>query len=207
MRRAPVAAHALINQIAEQTDEKTLGGRLPAVGRTVAHHRCRVQPAGGGSRRPRPKARPHRGSLPPLLTATAQAQRDGRIGAEHVKINGGFLDRLPSFVDLATREHAQANLANRATELGPDDGIDPDVIQMDHVGARGADEQGGSASLCQLCHPCQFAVHGTTGGRHPGSGCRAAFVVQCLKCDQLPGQANIRVPSSFWSMRGSSLRL
>ena len=41
--------------------------------------------------------------LPPLLTATAAAQRDGRIGSAHVAVIRGFVHRLPDFVDVETR--------------------------------------------------------------------------------------------------------
>lgn len=121
-RRAPVAGHALINQIAEQADEKSLGGRLPA----VLAARLRI-PRAEASRRVAEAA--DLGArcaltgevLPPLLTETAQAQRDGSIGAAHIKIIRQFLKRLPSFVDLATRNHAHANLVTMATEIAPDD--------------------------------------------------------------------------------------
>ncbi|OBA79509.1 hypothetical protein A9W99_20820 [Mycobacterium sp. 1164966.3] len=121
-RRTPVPAQALINQIAEQADEKTLGGRLPAVLAARLHisrpeARRRVSEAADlGPRRALTGE-----VLPPLLTATATAQRDGRIGAEHVKIIRGFLHRLPSFVDQPTREHVHADLADKATQFGPED--------------------------------------------------------------------------------------
>ncbi len=59
--------------------------------------------------------------LAPLLTATAAAQRAGRIGADHVRVIRSFLRRLPASVDLETREHAEAHLAELATKHGPED--------------------------------------------------------------------------------------
>jgi Domain of unknown function (DUF222) len=121
-RRAPVAGHALINQIGEQADEKALGGRLPTVLATrlrINRAEARRRVAEAADLGPR---RALTGELlPPLLTDTAKAQRDGRIGAEHINIIRRFLDRLPAFVDLATRQHAQANLATMATQVGPED--------------------------------------------------------------------------------------
>jgi hypothetical protein len=121
-RRAPVASHTLINQIGEQADENALGGRLPAV---LA---ARLRISRGEARRRVAEAAelgPRRAltgeALPPLLTATATAQRQGRIGVEHVKIIRGFLHRLPGFVDLATREHVHADLADKAAQFGPDE--------------------------------------------------------------------------------------
>lgn len=58
--------------------------------------------------------------MPPLLSATAEAQRAGRIGTAHVRVIRGFLQRLPSCVDVLTREAAEAHLAQRATEFRPE---------------------------------------------------------------------------------------
>jgi hypothetical protein len=121
-RRLPVPGHALINQIAEQADETELGGRLP----TALAGRLRISRA-EATRRVAEAADlgPRRAltgeALPPLLTATAQAQRAGCIGAAHIQVIRTFLRRLPGFVDLQTREHAQAHLAHKATQFGPDD--------------------------------------------------------------------------------------
>ncbi len=58
-------------------------------------------------------------ALEPVLSNTAAAQRRGLIGAEHVKIIRKFFDRLPDFVDFATREAAEAQLAELACGLRP----------------------------------------------------------------------------------------
>ncbi|OBF80430.1 hypothetical protein A5791_08520 [Mycobacterium sp. 852002-51163_SCH5372311] len=121
-RRAPVPAHALINQLGEQADDKTLGGRLPAVlaGRLrISRAEARRRVAEAAELGPRRALTGE--ALPPLLTATATAQRDGRIGAEHIKTIRGFLHRLPGFVDQATREHVHADLADKATQFGPEE--------------------------------------------------------------------------------------
>jgi hypothetical protein len=58
--------------------------------------------------------------LAPLLAATAAAQADGVIGAEHVKIIGSTMDALPNWVDVVTREQAEADLVGAARGLDPD---------------------------------------------------------------------------------------
>jgi hypothetical protein len=57
--------------------------------------------------------------LAPVLSHTAAAQAGGRIGAEHVRIIEKFFDTLPGFIDAATREAAEADLARIASGLGP----------------------------------------------------------------------------------------
>ncbi|MGZ6780729.1 MAG: HNH endonuclease signature motif containing protein, partial [Mycobacterium sp.] len=59
--------------------------------------------------------------LEPVLTNTAAAQRRGRIGAEHVQIIRKFFKRLPGFIDHDTREHAEAQLAELACGLPPEE--------------------------------------------------------------------------------------
>ncbi len=146
-RRAPVAAHALINEIADQADETSLGGKLPAVladrlhiTRTEANRRI-AEAADLGERRAL-TGQP----LAPVLTATAAAQRQGHIGADHIQVIRGFFRHLPSWVDIQTREHAEAHLADRATQFRPDqvaklavrlmDCLNPDGTYTDEDRAR-----------------------------------------------------------------------
>ena len=121
-RRLAVPRHALINQIGEQSNSEELGGTLPA---TLAD---RLRITRGEARRRVAEAadlgqrRALIGEvLAPLLTATAAALRAGRIGADHVRVIRSFLRRLPASVDLETREHAEAHLAELATKHGPED--------------------------------------------------------------------------------------
>ena len=70
-RRLPVPGHALINQIAEQADEETLGGRLPAVLATrlrITRAEARRPVADAADLGPRHELTGE--LLPPLLTAT-----------------------------------------------------------------------------------------------------------------------------------------
>ena len=59
--------------------------------------------------------------LEPVLPHTAAAQQRGAIGVEHVKIIRRFFDRLPGFVDYETREVAEAQLAEIACGLKPEE--------------------------------------------------------------------------------------
>jgi hypothetical protein len=146
-RRLAVPQHALINQLAEQADETELGGRLP---RALAD-RLRIT-RGEAARRVAEAAdlgerRALTGEvLAPVLTATAAAQRAGRIGAAHVQVIRTFVHRLPGFVDIETREKAEAHLARLATQFRPEqvakladrltDGLNPDGDYTDQDRAR-----------------------------------------------------------------------
>jgi hypothetical protein len=59
--------------------------------------------------------------LPPMLSNTAAAQLRGDIGFEHVKIIRKFFKTLPHFVDYDTREAAEAQLAELACGLWPEE--------------------------------------------------------------------------------------
>ncbi|ETW21993.1 hypothetical protein MGAST_22580 [Mycobacterium gastri 'Wayne'] len=86
-RRLPAAQHALINQIGEQSSEEELGGRLPLalaswLRITRAEASRRVSEAADLGQRCALTGEP----LAPQLSAAADLQRDGRIGAGHVRI-------------------------------------------------------------------------------------------------------------------------
>ncbi|QUR68483.1 HNH endonuclease signature motif containing protein [Mycobacterium spongiae] len=121
-RRLPVVEHELINQIGEQATATELGATLPRaladrlhITRSDASRRITAA-ADLGPRRAL-TGQP----LAPLLTATAQAQRDGLLGDGHVRVIREFLGRLPTTVDAHTREHAEAHLAALATGFRPDE--------------------------------------------------------------------------------------
>lgn len=59
-------------------------------------------------------------SLPPVLPTTATAQARGEIGADHVTVIPSFMEHLPTSVDVATREHAEAQLGGLAGGLTPE---------------------------------------------------------------------------------------
>ena len=123
MRRwQPAVEHSLINQLAEQSDMTELGGKLaPALANrlriTRAEASRRIHEAADLGERIALNGEP----LPPELPATAEAQRNGDIGASHVAVIRSFWQRLPDFVDIETRHKAEAQLARLACEHRPDE--------------------------------------------------------------------------------------
>ncbi|WP_122508725.1 DUF222 domain-containing protein, partial [Mycobacterium innocens] len=86
-RQLPSIEHALINQIAEQSSEEELGGKLPAalanrLRITRAEASRRVAEAAELGQRRALTGQP----LAPQLSATAAAQRDGRLGERQVRV-------------------------------------------------------------------------------------------------------------------------
>jgi Domain of unknown function (DUF222) len=121
-RQLPAVEHPLINQVGEQADATELGGKLPSVLAdrlriTRAEASRRIGEAAELGERRAITGEP----LPPLLAATAAAQRDGRIGSAHVAVIRGFVHRLPDFVDVETRVKAEAQLARLGGEHRPDE--------------------------------------------------------------------------------------
>jgi Domain of unknown function (DUF222) len=123
MRRGqPAVEHALINQLAEQADATELGGKLaPALANRLRISRAeasrRIHEAADLGQRRALNGEP----LPPVLPATAEAQRNGDLGAGHVAVIRSFFHRLPDFVDIETRHKAEAHLARLAGEHRPDE--------------------------------------------------------------------------------------
>ncbi|EUA08360.1 hypothetical protein I546_4542 [Mycobacterium kansasii 732] len=120
-RQLPSIEHSLINQIAEQSSEEELGGRLPSALAT----RLRITRAEASRRVAEATELGERRALTgeplaPQLSATAAAQRDGRIGAAQLRVIRDFFRQLPAGVDLETREKAEAHLARLATRFSPD---------------------------------------------------------------------------------------
>ncbi|ETZ99177.1 hypothetical protein I546_6758 [Mycobacterium kansasii 732] len=120
-RQLPSIEHALINQLAEQASEEELGGRLPA----AMANRLRITRGEAGRRVGEaadlgPRRALTGEPLPPQLTATSAAQRDGRIGEAHVRVIRDFFRRLPACVDIETQVKAEAHLALLATRYRSD---------------------------------------------------------------------------------------
>src|SRR5580698_11031439 len=121
-RGQPAIEHALINQLAEQADATELGGKLPS----ALANRLRISRAEAARRVHEAADLGERKALngealPPVLPATAAAQRNGDLGAGHVVVIRGFWHRLPDFVDPETRAKAEAQLARLAGEHRPDE--------------------------------------------------------------------------------------
>ncbi len=120
-RRQGAAEHALINQLAGQACEEELGGTL----RTALANRLHITPGEASRRIAEAEDLGERRALtgeplPAQLTATAAAQREGKIGREHIKEIQAFFKELSAAVDLGIREAAEAQLAELATSRRPD---------------------------------------------------------------------------------------
>ncbi|HUH72668.1 MAG TPA: DUF222 domain-containing protein, partial [Mycobacterium sp.] len=146
-RRLPAIEHPLINHLARQATPEELGGKLShaiaewtLISRAEAARRIREAADLG----------PRRGltgqPLPPVLAGTAAAQRQGKLGAGQVAVIRRFYHQLPGWVDDATRERAEAQLARLGSQFGPDqlggladrlaDCLNPDGTYSDEDRAR-----------------------------------------------------------------------
>jgi hypothetical protein len=120
-RRLRVPGHALINQIAEESNATELGGKLSHVLADRLHiargeaNRRMAEAADLGPRRALTGE-----PLEPRLPATAAAQRNGAIGAGHVAVIRQFFDQLPHWVDVETQRCAEQHLARRAIQFRPE---------------------------------------------------------------------------------------
>jgi hypothetical protein len=120
-RKLQAPSHQLINQLGEQGDSTELGGKLS----WVLADRLHITRAEAGRRIAEaadlgPRRALSGEPLAPVLPATAAAQRDGAIDAEHVAVIRRLFHQLPESVDIETREHAEKQLAAKATEFRPD---------------------------------------------------------------------------------------
>ncbi|OMC43669.1 hypothetical protein A5745_17490 [Mycobacterium sp. IS-2888] len=121
-RRLRAPQHTLINQLGAQAGPEELGGPL----RSALADRLRITKAEAARRIAEAQdLGPRRAltgePLAPRLSATATAQRQGRIGDGHVKVIRDFFAHLPAEVDLCTREAAEADLAEQASHYRPDE--------------------------------------------------------------------------------------
>ena len=122
LRRLPLQTHQLVASLTEiptdELGEPSLASALSTALRiSKAEANRRIHEAEDLGPRTSMTGEP----LEPMLTHTAAAQRRGQIGAEHVRIIRRFFDQLPSFVDHATREAAEADLAAAACGLRPEE--------------------------------------------------------------------------------------
>ncbi|BBY20060.1 HNH endonuclease signature motif containing protein [Mycobacterium stomatepiae] len=120
-RRLRVPGHELINQVAEQATPEELGGK---VSHALAD-RLRISRGEAGRRIAEaadlgPRRAITGEPLRPLLTATAEVQRDGKIGPSHISVIRQFFDRLPQSVDIETRECVERDLAEHAAQYRPE---------------------------------------------------------------------------------------
>lgn len=146
-RRLPVAEHQLINNLARQASAEELGGKLShaiadwaLTSRTEASRRSNAA-ADLGPRRALTGE-----PIAPVLAGAAAAQCDGTIGAEHIAVIRRFCRQLPGWVDQATRERAEAQLARQGGQVRPEqlsglaatiaDRLNPDGTYRDEDRAR-----------------------------------------------------------------------
>ncbi|MGH3542222.1 MAG: HNH endonuclease signature motif containing protein [Mycobacterium sp.] len=120
-RRLPAVEHGLVNQLREQASQEEVGGSLAhglanRLSITRGEATRRINEAADLGRRRALTGEP----LPPRLPKTAAAQRAGDIGTGHVAVIRRFFDQLPCWIDVETREHAEAQLAELATYYRPD---------------------------------------------------------------------------------------
>jgi hypothetical protein len=119
--KQPAIAHRLIARLAAEADPKALGGTSLA---DVLATRLRIS-TGEARRRIKyadllgPRRAMTGEELPPKLPAVAATLERGQVGPEHLRVIERFFDELPHSVDYATREHAEAQLAEIACGLGP----------------------------------------------------------------------------------------
>jgi Domain of unknown function (DUF222) len=122
-RRQPVVEQRLIGKLVRDGSAKELGAKSVTEVLTTA---LRISPTEANRRLKDVAEFGERTSLtgellPPALPHVAAGQAAGRIGGEHIAIIRGFFKHLPVWVDLPTREKAEAQLAEVAGEFGPEE--------------------------------------------------------------------------------------
>ncbi|WP_104183437.1 HNH endonuclease signature motif containing protein [Mycobacterium avium] len=146
-RRLPAIEHPLINALARDASPAELGGRLShAIAEATLISRAeaarRVHTAADLGPRVGLTGEP----LPPVLAATAARQREGSLGLEQVAVIRKFCHQLPGWIDQATRERAETDLANQGGRYRPEqlaalagtlaDCLNPDGLYRDEDRAR-----------------------------------------------------------------------
>ncbi|MGI9123648.1 MAG: HNH endonuclease signature motif containing protein [Mycobacterium sp.] len=121
-RRLAVPTQTLVQQLADGASPAELGGTSLAdiLSRGLSISRGEARRRIGEAEDLAPRHSLNGDPLTPRLEATAAAQKDGAIGAEHVKVIRGFLADLPTAVDQPTREAAEKQLADLARGLRPE---------------------------------------------------------------------------------------
>ena len=120
-RRIPALEHPLINSLARQPIPDELDGSLS---HAIAEWTLISRPEASRRIREAADLGPRHGltgqPMPPILAATAAAQRDGMLGAGQVAVIRKFYHQLPGWVDLAARNHAEIQLARYGSQFRPE---------------------------------------------------------------------------------------
>ncbi|WP_205267770.1 HNH endonuclease signature motif containing protein [Mycolicibacterium sphagni] len=121
-RMLPAVEHTVLTQLQSQTTPITMGAKS---WRAVLTNRLAISGVDATRRisdaaELGPRHSLTGQALPPTLPTTAAAQSRGEIGADHVAVIRSFMDHLPASVDVATREHAEAQLGGLAGGLTPE---------------------------------------------------------------------------------------
>jgi Domain of unknown function (DUF222) len=114
--------HQAINRIAAQATPEQIGTSL----KKVLAERLRIRPGEakrriGDAERLGARTSMTGEPLTPLWAATAAGQRAGEINTDHVREIGRFFAQLPCWIDEATRERAERQLAANAGKHRPDE--------------------------------------------------------------------------------------
>jgi hypothetical protein len=121
-RLLPAVEHTVLTQLQSQSTPVDVGAKS---WRAVLTNRLGISGADAGRRLIEaaelgPRHSMTGQALPPVLPTTAVAQARGEIGTDHVAVIRSFMDHLPASVDVATREHAEAQLGGLAGGLTPE---------------------------------------------------------------------------------------
>ncbi|WP_322858463.1 HNH endonuclease signature motif containing protein [Mycobacterium europaeum] len=120
-RQLPAIEHPVINSLSRQATPEELGGKLShAIAEATLISRAeasrRVKEASDLGPRHGLTGEP----LAPILPATAAAQRAGTLGTGQVAVIRRFFHHLPGWVDVATRQAVEADLAAHGTQYRPE---------------------------------------------------------------------------------------
>ncbi|HEX7323445.1 MAG TPA: HNH endonuclease signature motif containing protein [Mycobacterium sp.] len=121
-RRLPAVEHPLVNGLVEHASPAELGKSLAAALADRLHitrgeARRRIEDAAQLGPRRTLTGQP----LEPVLPTTAAAQRDGTLGAAHIKVIRDFFAHLPDHVDIETQAIAEEQLAGLGAGCRPDE--------------------------------------------------------------------------------------
>ncbi|KGI70479.1 HNH endonuclease [Mycolicibacterium rufum] len=119
--RLPAVRHRLLARLQVETTPAQMGAKnwkdVLAIRWRISHSEAHRRLTDAAVLAPRP---PVTGPpLPPVLPAVAVAQEKGLINPEHVTVIRKSVEKLPGFVDTATREQFEVDLVRAAVGAGP----------------------------------------------------------------------------------------